>query len=63
VEEAGRDRADKPLADEEDGRQDMELGVGVDASVGENDEDGPEEADKGTGVEVVEEGMQEFEER
>lgn len=37
--EAGRARAVKPLDDEEDERQDLEIGVGVEGSVGEGEQD------------------------
>lgn len=41
--------ADKPLADEEDGRQNLEFGVGVEGGVGGDEQDRPIEADVGTG--------------
>lgn len=56
------------MADEEDERRDVEFGVGVEGGVGEDEQDGPREANVGIGerdglwVEGVEEGMQELEE-
>lgn len=64
---AGRGRADKPLADEEDGRQNLEFGVGVRGGVGEDEQEGSREGDAEIGdgdglrVEGEEEGMQELE--
>lgn len=46
---AGGVTAERPLADEEDGRQNFELGVGVDGGVGGVEQDRPREADVGTG--------------
>ena len=66
MEAAGRERTERPLADEEDGRWDVEFGVGVEGGVGEEQER-PREADAGTGegdglgVEGEEEEMQESE--
>lgn len=37
MEEAGRERADKPLADEDDGRWDVEFGDGVEVRLGEKE--------------------------
>lgn len=51
------------LAEGEDGRQDVEVGVGVEGGVGEDEQDGLREADvgigerDGLGVEGEEEGM------
>lgn len=65
---AGKGTADIPLADEEDGKQNLEFGVGVEGGVGEAEHEGPREADVGTGerdglgVEGDEEEMQELEE-
>lgn len=42
-------REGKPLAEGDDGRKDVELGVGVDGGVGEDEQDGPRETDVGTG--------------
>lgn len=41
--------ADKLLADEEDGRQNLEFGVGVEGGVGGDEQVGPRETDVGTG--------------
>lgn len=49
MEDAGRVREEKPLADGDDGRRDAELGVGVEGGVGEDEQDGPREAEVGTG--------------
>lgn len=53
--EEGRARADKPLAEEEDGRGEVEFGVGVEVSEGEMGEDGPGgegETGEGGGLDV-----------
>lgn len=49
MEDAGRVREEMLLAEGNDGRQDVELGVGVEGGVGEDEQDGPREADVRTG--------------
>lgn len=62
------DILDKPFTDRDDGKRDVELGVGVEGGVGEEVQDRSTDADVGTGegeqlgVEGEEEGMQEMEE-
>lgn len=49
MEDAGRWREERPLAEGDDGRQDVEPGVGVEGGVGVDEQDGSREADVGTG--------------
>ncbi len=51
MEDAGRWRDERPLAEGDDGRQEAGLGVGVEGGVGEEEQDGSREADVGTGEE------------
>lgn len=49
MEDAGRGRDGKPSAEGDDRRQEVELGVGVEGGEGEDEQDGPREADVKTG--------------
>lgn len=49
MEDEGRGSEERPLAEGDNGRQDVGLGVGVEGGVGEDEQDGPREADVGTG--------------
>lgn len=49
MDDADRVREEKPSAEGDDGRQDVELGAGVEGGVGEDEQDGPREANVGTG--------------
>lgn len=56
MEDEGRE--ERPLDERDEGRQDVERGIGVEGGEGEDEEDGPREADVGTGEEEgEEEGM------
>lgn len=63
MEDAGSGRGERPFTEGDDGRQDVEPGVGVEGGVGEEEQDGSREADVGTGeggrlgVEGEEEGL------
>ena len=56
MEDEGRE--ERPLDERDEGRQDVERGIGVEGGEGEDEEDRPREADVGTGEEEgEEEGM------